>query len=121
MLAHLAWYEREEAELVGESGVEASPLWKFPQEPRNALLWEQHHDRALEDVLADFRQAFDMLVTAVDRLSDEDLVTPGRFPGTTGERPPWQDITHNSFQYEREHIAMIRRWDRRRGLKTDHP
>ncbi len=110
MLAHLAWYEREEAELIREAGVQASPLWAVPCEPRNALLWEQRHERPLEDVMADFREAFEMLVTAVEGLSDEDLVTPGRFPGTAVELPPWLDIAHNSFEHEQEHISMIRRW-----------
>lgn len=110
MLVHIAWYEREEAELVGETGVEASPLWEVPQDPRNELLREQNRDRPLEGVLTEFDQAFDALVSAVDWLTDEDLVTPGRFLGTAADLPPWKDIAGNSFEHEREHIEMIREW-----------
>lgn len=114
MLAHIAWYEREEAELVGETVVAASPLWEVPQDPRNELLREENKNRPLDDVLDDFDRAFEAIVAAVERLSDQDLVMPGRFPGTTAERPPWVDIADNSFEHERDHIEMIREWIERK-------
>jgi hypothetical protein len=111
MLAHLSWYSGEEAGLIAEDpSYQASPLWETPEQPRNALLWEQFRDRTLDEVLTDFRGAFETIVAAVRRLSDEDLVTGGRFPGTSDEHPPWLDIAHSSFSHEQEHIAMIRNW-----------
>ena len=44
-LAHLAWYEAEEAEFYGETSVEGSPLWKVPQDPRNQVLVEEARPR----------------------------------------------------------------------------
>jgi hypothetical protein len=61
-------------------------------------------------VLAELRLVSTELVAAVDALSDEDLVTPGRFPGTSAERLPWQDIAVNSWMHEREHLDMLRGW-----------
>lgn len=110
MLAHIAWYQREEAELFGETGVEASLLWEVPQEPRNEMLFEQNRDRPLDAVLTEFRQAFEKLLAVVERLSDEDLNTPGRFPGTSVERPPWRAIAVHAYDHDREHIEMIRTW-----------
>lgn len=110
MLAHIAWYQREEAELFGETGVEASPLWEVPQDPRNELLFEQNRDRPLDEVLTEFRQAFEKFLAVVERLSDEDLNTLGRFPGTSVERPPWRAIAVHSYDHDREHIEMIRTW-----------
>jgi uncharacterized protein (TIGR03083 family) len=110
VLAHLLWYQREELDLILESGTPASALWDVPQDPRNALIREELRDRPLDEVLAELRQVFVGLVAAVERLSDADLITPGRFPGTSAERLPWQDIGHNSWMHEHEHVAMIRTW-----------
>lgn len=110
ILAHIAWYQREEADLFGETGVEASSLWKVSQDPRNEILFQQNRDRPLDEVLAEFQQAFDKLLAVVARLSDEDLNMPGRFPGTSVERPPWRVIAVHSFEHDREHIEMIRTW-----------
>jgi uncharacterized protein (TIGR03083 family) len=110
MLAHIAWYQREEAELFGETGVEASELWNVPQDPRNETLFELHRDQPLERTLTDFRQSFDKLIAAVMGLSDDELNTPGRFPGTTAERPPWKAIAIHSYEHDREHTKDIRTW-----------
>jgi uncharacterized protein (TIGR03083 family) len=107
-LAHLLWYEREELELIRESGVAASSFWEAPNEQRNELVREALRERSLEDVLAELRQVFTELVAAVGALSDDDLVTAGRFPGTSEERLPWQDIALNSWMHEREHLDGIR-------------
>jgi hypothetical protein len=47
-----------------------------------------------------------------------DLVTPGRFPGTSVERPPWLDIGLNSWMHEREHLEGIRAW--LRPARSEH-
>jgi DinB superfamily len=108
VLAHLTWYVREETELIREDGVEASPIWQLPESERNAAIAEQLGGLSLEDVLVSYRQEFDRLVTAVEQLSDADLSTPGRFPGTSAESLPWQDIAGNSYLHEQEHIEMLR-------------
>jgi uncharacterized protein (TIGR03083 family) len=110
VLAHILWYAREELELIREPGAAASALWDVAQDPRNGLIREGLRDRPLDDVLSEMRQVFEAFVVAVDGLSDADMVTPGRFPGTSAERLPWQDIGHNSWLHEREHTAMIRTW-----------
>jgi len=100
VLAHLLWYEREELELITEYGVAASPLWEVPYERRNQLIREELRDLPLEAVLGQLRGVFAQFVAAVDALSDEDLVTPGRFPGTSADRLPWRDIGLNSWMHE---------------------
>ena len=110
MLAHISWYQREEVELFGETGVVASPLWEVDQERRNELLFDQNRDRPLDDVLAEFRYEFERLLSLVERLSEEELTTPGRFAGTSAERPPWRVIATHSYEHDREHMEMIRGW-----------
>jgi len=110
VLAHLLWYEREELELITEYGVAASPLWEVPYERRNQLIREELRDLPLEAVLGQLRGVFAQFVAAVDALSDEDLVTPGRFPGTSADRLPWRDIGLNSWMHEGEHVEGIRAW-----------
>jgi uncharacterized protein (TIGR03083 family) len=110
VLAHLLWYEREELELIRESEVAASPLWEVPFDPRNHLIHEELRDLPLDDVLGQLREVFTEFGAAVDALSDDDLVMPGRFPGTSTERLPWQDIGLNSWMHEGEHLEGIRAW-----------
>lgn len=110
ILAHIAWYEAEEAGFYGGSNVEGSPLWKVPQDPRNQILFEEARDRRLEEVLAAFRSAHQRFLTVIEALSEEDLATPGRFPGTSAEWPPWRKIAAHSCDHDREHITMIRAW-----------
>lgn len=110
MLAHIAWYQAEEVEFFGETGVEASPLWATPQDARNELLFAQNHDRPLDAILADFRNAFVRFLQVVEGLSDAALNQPGRFPDTSADRLPWQAIAVHSYEHDREHIAMIRQW-----------
>lgn len=110
MLAHIAWYQAEEGEFFGETGVAASPLWATPQDARNELLLVQNRERTLEDILAEFRTAFTRFMAVVEGLSDADLNQPGRFPDTSAARLPWQAIAVHSYEHDREHIAMIRDW-----------
>lgn len=108
MLAHIAWYQAEEVEFFGETGVAASPLWATPQDARNELLLAQNRERTLDDILAEFRCAFARFCSVVEGLSDAELKQPGRFPDTSVDRLPWQAIAVHSYEHDREHIAMIR-------------
>ena len=67
-------------------------------------------DRPLDEVLAEFRQTFDNLLTVVKNMPQEDLNAPDRFPGTSSERLPWQSIAIHSYEHDREHIDLIRLW-----------
>ena len=110
MLAHIAWYQAEEVEFFGETGVAASPLWATPQDQRNEILFAQSRDRPLEEVLAEFRRVHERFVAVVATLSDAELNQPGRFPDTSANRLPWQAIAVHSYEHDREHIALIRQW-----------
>lgn len=110
MLAHIAWYQAEEVEFFGETGVAASPLWATPQDARNELLLGQNRERTLEDILAEFRSAFARFLSVVEGLSDAELNQSGRFPDTRADRLPWQAIAVHSYEHDREHIALIRQW-----------
>lgn len=110
MLAHIAWYQAEEVEFFGETGVEASLLWATPQDARNELFFAQNHDRPLDAILLQFRTAFVRFLQVVEGLSDAELNQPGRFPDTRADRLPWQAIAVHSYEHDREHIALIRQW-----------
>ena len=85
ILAHIAWYEGEEADFYGEINVEGSPLWKVPQESRNEILFEHNRHRALEEVLADFRQAHERLLNVIERYRRK-ICNTGRSPAPLSSR-----------------------------------
>ncbi|SRR6266545_846963 len=116
VLNHITWYELEEAALLRQAGEEASRLWELPYEARNTAIQEQRRELPAAVVRADFERAHLEMLEGVERLSDSDLITPGRFPGTSDDRLPWFDIATNSYLHEREHLEMLSGWlERRRG------
>lgn len=115
MLAHLAWYEREEAAYYGATGEPESPWWSEPQDIRNELMVAASRSSSLDHVLAELRAARQRMVALVESLTDDELGDPDRFPDTTTERPPWLAIATHTYLHDQEHLAMIRDWLARRS------
>jgi hypothetical protein len=73
----LSWYE------AGECGEEPEVpgfglTWR--ETPKlNAIIYREHRDRPLEDVLDDFRSSDARVLQLIEKLSDEDLVAIGRY------------------------------------------
>ena len=116
MLLHLAWYADEEAGLISEDpNYQASPFWSTPQDERNELLREHFRSHDIAQARAALESSLQRMIDAVDRLTDADLVTRGRFAGMPESRLPWHDIADSTFEHEREHIGIIREWIARRA------
>jgi uncharacterized protein (TIGR03083 family) len=116
ILMHLAWYASEEAGLISEDpAYEASPFWSVPQDERNEVIRDHFRSHDAARAREQLDESFARTVDAVTRLTDDDLASPGRFPGTSATHLPWQDIADSTFEHEREHIGMIRDWMARRS------
>src|SRR5262245_37896260 len=73
IIAHVTWHEREMVGVLRERALVGSELWNLPLDQRNAAIFEQNKDRALDDVLEESRQVFPQLLELAAGLSDEEL------------------------------------------------
>ena len=110
IIAHVTWHEREMVGVLRARALIGSELWNLPTDERNAAIFEQNKDRALDDVLQESRQMFPQLLELAAGLSDEELNDPRRFSEMPEEWTPWELVAGNSYTHYPDHIASIRAW-----------
>jgi hypothetical protein len=81
---NLDWYE---AGLRGEKPAIPAPGITMRELPRlNEMIHKKHHRRSLQDIWRDYEQNHERIVALIGRLTDEELVTLGRYSWTG---PSW--------------------------------
>lgn len=110
IIAHVAWGEREMLGVVRARALVGSPYWSMPRDERNAAVYAENRDRALDDVLAEARDVYGQLVQAFETLSDEDFTDASRYREMPAEWEPWQVYAGNTFEHYREHMPSMREW-----------
>ncbi len=76
---------------------------------QNAAIRALYAPRSTETVLANWREATDLLLASVAALPDEDIATLGRIPGL-GDRPLADGIAGDTFGHHAHHAAEVRAW-----------
>lgn len=104
-VAHLAYWrqwlaDRLDAELRDEPQPELES-W----ETLNAKLFEERRHRPWPDVLADAERSHVALGACIERLTDEDLVTSGRFDWMDG-RPLHDAVMGSAYEHLQLHLAQ---------------
>ena len=113
LIAHLTYYEgwigdRLHEQLRGE-GYTPTAL-DFMGEARNEVIVQQTRDRALADVRADSRAAFQRLLAGVQAHSEAFLIEPQRFEGAPGPVVVAQLLRGDVYEHYGQHIPTIRQW-----------
>jgi uncharacterized damage-inducible protein DinB len=113
VLAHIAFWERYTVNMLQAVARGKTPdlLADDSTERSNASVVAQYYQRPLAAVIADWQQAREDLLEALEDLDDADLNEPDRFPWSVG-RTLLDRISGNSFDHEQEHIEQIRAWMR---------
>ncbi|MCA9937291.1 MAG: ClbS/DfsB family four-helix bundle protein [Anaerolineales bacterium] len=75
----------------------------------NAAFFRENKDRALDDVLAAFADAYEQSRRMVLDTPDADLMEAERFPWRQG-RPLWLLVGGNTWWHYEEHRQSIERW-----------
>ena len=111
VLAHIAYWERYQVNILQAAARGETPALVADDETErnNASVVAQYYQRSLSAVIADWQQAREDLIEAIEDLDDEDLNDPNRFPWSAG-RSLLDRIDGNSFGHEQEHIEQIRAW-----------
>jgi uncharacterized protein (TIGR03083 family) len=111
VLAHLAFWERYAVNTLRAVARGETPELSADDETerRNASVVAQYYQRPLSAVIADWQQAREELLDAIEDLDDEDLNDPDRFPWSAGQSL-LDRLAGNSYDHEQEHIEQIREW-----------
>lgn len=118
-LAHLAaWEESLLARYEGRDryaaiGIDSTTAATGDVDTFNAIIYRQHRDRSLTEVLAMFRDTHARVLTLLDRLSEADLFRPySHFQPDTepyDARPSAAWIVGNTWEHDDEHAEQIER------------
>ena len=110
VIAHIAWGEREMIGVIRDHALAGSPLWQVSQTERNEAVYQQNRDRPLAEVIADERDAYGQVLTAVSNLEDADFTDASRYAQMPPEWGPWQVFAGNTYEHYEEHIPLLRDW-----------
>ena len=116
VLAHLIGWQRmiisfQEAEERGETPEVPGYGLTWRQTPElNEIIYRQHHDRPLQDILQDFASSHGSMLQLIDRMPESSLVEVGRF---TWAGPSWclsDYVRAETASHYRWAFNHIRRW-----------
>jgi uncharacterized protein (TIGR03083 family) len=117
-LAHLATWEAGIAALLQHQprwaamGLDEATVENYEMDDMNAVLYQQHRDRSLDEVRVYFQETHRQLLAALNRLSDEALFKPyayfeGGEASADDTRPIIGWIIGNTYEHYAEHQAWI--------------
>lgn len=75
----------------------------------NEQTYQKHRHRDLDEVLADFELSYPQALSAVQDISEEDLIDPDRYAWRDG-RPLWEMVAANTSWHYKEHEETITTW-----------
>lgn len=107
LVAHIAWFEREMAELLRQRVLAGSDWWNLPSDERNARIYEENRQRPLADVLAEARHSYADLAAALEGASDADLNDAARFRAMPADWLPWKILAENSWEHREAHLPAL--------------
>ena len=75
----------------------------------NEQTYQKHRHRDLDEVLADFGLSYPQALSALEDISEEDLIDPNRYTWRDG-RPLWEMVAANTSWHYKEHEETITTW-----------
>lgn len=114
-IAHMTHFERWHADRIDEAlhGVRytTTPFDRLSVEEQNTVIYDQHRDQPLADVLAESRAAYEKLMQAVAAQSEAFLISqPHPFEGLPGPSLVWQMLEGDVYGHYPDHMIGIKQW-----------
>jgi uncharacterized damage-inducible protein DinB len=106
VIAHITWHEKEMIGLIEAHALVGSDLWDLPLDERNAAIYAENRDRALEEVRQEADQVYAQLLDQLSTLTEEDLHDPARFPDMPSDWQPWKLIAGNTYEHYDDHLPQ---------------
>ena len=112
LLAHLGWWEQRAAYVAStlrEGQVPEGTINATDVDQVNATVYQEHHQQPLVEVRHYEHDAYLGLLTLVEKMSENDLFDPQRFPWTKGQ--PLADwVINNTYGHYDEHMPALLAW-----------
>ncbi len=113
-IAHMTHFERWYADRIEEAlqGVRYSPTSfdRLSVEEQNGVIYAQHRDQPLADVLAESHAAHAKLMQGVAAQSEAFLIHAQAFEGVPGPSRVWQRLEGDVYGHYPDHMGSIRQW-----------
>lgn len=114
ILAHISSWHHRLYQLLDASLYNQEPAISGPDnieelDALNAQFYIENKTLPLDDVLVDFRNTYQHILSIVQAMPEEDLLNPQRFSWTRGE-PLWKSIAGDTYEHYQEHILQIQQW-----------
>lgn len=110
IIAHVAWHEREMNGLLESMILAGSEWWNLPLDERNSLIFEEHRDMPLGEVLDWAEKEYARFTMAFEAVSEEIFNDPSFFENMPTDWKPWKIIAENTFEHYRDHLDDIEKW-----------
>ncbi|MGZ3611172.1 MAG: ClbS/DfsB family four-helix bundle protein [Ktedonobacteraceae bacterium] len=114
ILAHISSWHHRLYQLLDAALNNQGPAISGPEnlagvDALNAEFYRENKSLPLEEVLADFRNTYQHILSIVQVMPAEDLLNPHRFSWSRGE-PLWKSIAGDTYEHYQEHILQIQQW-----------
>lgn len=111
IFAHMsAWEERCLGFLDADARGETPDFITWADVDRvNQRFYEENRHKTLDEVRAHFLHSFQAMLDRIESLSEEDLISPDRYPWLK-ETPLWLLFAYNTFDHYPRHGDRIRAW-----------
>ncbi len=115
ILAHITVWEKRMVQWLEQTTRDEVPEMLPPGmtwddlDQWNEETYQKHRHRALDEVLTDFKLSYPQALSAVQEITEEDLIDPERYPWRDG-RPLWVMVAANTSWHYKEHEETITTW-----------
>ena len=114
ILAHISSWHHRLYQLLDAALYNQEPAISGPEnieelDALNAQFYHENKSLPLDEVLADFRNTYQHILSIVQAMPEEDLLNPHRFSWSQGE-PLWKSIAGDTYEHYQEHILQIQQW-----------
>lgn len=102
VLAHIAWGDREGVAVARARALVGSELWNVSEDERNAAVVRESRSLGVDEVMSEYRAAYEDWMSAVHELSEEELNEATRFEGLPERIPGWRPwrVLYDPGHYE---------------------
>jgi hypothetical protein len=111
IIAHLAYWQLRKADFLRWArGEEQDHQYlNFDDDTVNRIIYGENRDRPWDEVMQNYRRAYESLADGVDRLTNDNLMDTQTYAFTEG-KPLWQSIASSTYEHVNEHLSPIRRF-----------
>jgi len=86
--------------------IDAATFERLDEDGLNAVIYEQHKDRSVDDVLGDLKRIHDQVVAKLEQMTFTELTQP-HYADDPTERPMMDSVIGNTYEHYQEHRVVI--------------